>query len=123
MFIIDKNLNLRNLQLVEGIMFRLLVVYCFLSAIIWECKSENETCEYIKDNGDREPGLCKKLNDCPMLKKLFTTHSIIPEWCLNGRKKRITCCPFPAKGPGRPHNNGTSAQSIFYYYQSLIYNF
>ena len=94
-------------------MFRLLVVYWFLSTKIWECNSQSVKCDFINDDKVTTPGTCIKLNDCAVVKQRFKEHNTVTEWCPNGRKKRIVCCPFPEEVKVRSHSIRTSVKSKF----------
>ena len=93
-------------------MLRLLVVYCFLSAIIWECKSIDESCD-LTENGQTVPGICINIRYCPDLLTLIRVHGHKVKWCPNGKKMQIVCCPkkVDIKIPIVPKT--ISAQSIY----------
>ena len=105
-------------RLVEGIMLKVLVVYCFLSAIIWEGKSEIQSCNYLNE-GETEPGRCITQDDCEELQRRARHYDTQLQLCDSNRRQNLICCPFSEVVPPRSFSNRTSAQSIYFHFTPL----
>lgn len=85
----------------------------FFLAKIWECKSQNKSCDYLNDDNSTDPGSCIHINDCLEADTRASVQGILPQWCNDS--SIIICCPLPEVLPHREISNRTSAQSIFYH--------
>ena len=94
-------------------MLRLLVVCCLLSAIIWQCKALGESCVLRTDDKRNVPGDCQEFKECTEVWRRNEDHGIRPQFCRNGRRQQIVCCPLPEIPTPRIILDRISAQSIF----------